>query len=67
MPTDGRPLLEAQGSQTRYDMSQKMEGQRRKKYPNYTCNQGVMLKLVALVLLAPALHAVACMTSVKQS
>lgn len=31
MPTDGRPLLEAQGSQTRFDMSQKMEGQRKKK------------------------------------
>ncbi|PIA93340.1 hypothetical protein CB0940_04944 [Cercospora beticola] len=31
MPTDGRPLLEAQGSQTRYDMSQKVEGQRRKR------------------------------------
>ena len=32
MPAEGtRPLLESNGSQTRYDMSQKMEGQKRKR------------------------------------
>lgn len=31
MPTDGRPLLEAHASQTRFDMSQQMEGQRRRE------------------------------------
>lgn len=31
MGDDSRPILETQASQTRFDMSQKMEGQRRKK------------------------------------
>lgn len=31
MPTDGSPLFEPQGTQTRFEMSQKMEGQRKSK------------------------------------
>ena len=31
MPDGSRPLLESNGSQTRFDMSKKMEGQKRKK------------------------------------